>query len=89
MITEWLSALKKYAVCIRKTILLNSTISLNDKFYDFKGSQSCLVSGCNVIFLVDTSNEMVSKNFDTLKKWMKKLITSLSIQSTQKFVYHF
>ena len=55
----------------------------------FKGSQSCLVSGCNVIFLVDTSNEMISKNFDKLKEWMKKLITSLSIQSTQKFVYSF
>ena len=55
--------------------------------YIFKGSQSCLVSGCNVIFLVDNSNEMNSKNFDTLKKWMKKLITSLSIQSTQKFVF--
>ena len=53
----------------------------------FKESQSCLVSGCNIIFLVDTSNEMVSKNFDKLKKWMKKLITSLSIQSTQKFVH--
>ena len=53
----------------------------------FKGSQSCLVSGCNVIFLVDTSNEMISKNFDKLKEWMKKLITSLSIQSKKKFVY--
>merc|ERR1719354_357868 len=27
---------------------------------------------------------MISKNFDTLKTWMKKLITSLSIQSTKK-----
>merc|ERR1719354_585875 len=29
---------------------------------------------------------MISKNFDTLKTWMKKLITSLSIQSTQRKV---
>ena len=55
--------------------------------YISKGSQSCLVSGCNVIFLVDTSNEIISKNFDKLKEWMKKLITSLSIQSKKKFVY--
>ena len=65
-------------------------IKLNDSltYILFKGSQSCLVSECNVIFLVDTSNKMISKIFETLKEWMKKLITSLSIQSTQKFVYY-
>ena len=68
---------------MHKTLKLNESLT----YIIFKGSPSCLVSGCNVIFLVDTSNKMISKNFGTLKEWMKKLITSLSIQSTQKFIY--
>lgn len=43
------------------------------------------MSGCNVVFLVDTSRAVQRRNdLDDLKTFMKRLINSLSIQATEK-----
>jgi len=48
--------------------------------------QSCLVSGCNVVMLVDSSDSTDVEKFEKLQTWIKRLINSLSNPSIERAV---
>ena len=47
-------------------------------------AKTCLVAGCKIVVLVDSSNAMESQEFLYLKIWLKKFIASLRIEAVDK-----